>query len=122
MDRLLGNEKLYAERCVLYQAQSRLMIGTKRRLPLVIDWSDLTPDRAFHLLRASVPVGGRALTLYEEVHPMKHLANPGIHRRFLRTLKDLLPMDCQPIVITDAGFRAPWFRMIEALHARSYRQ
>jgi len=26
-------------------------------------------DQSLHLLRASVPVGGRSLTLYEEVHP-----------------------------------------------------
>jgi hypothetical protein len=80
-----------------------------------VDWSDLTANRRWQLLRASLPVGGRALTLYEEVHPLQKLANRRVHRAFLRTLQQLLPPEVRPILVTDAGFRSPWFRDVEQL-------
>jgi len=33
--------------------------------------------------------------------------HPGIHRRFLARLKQLLPPECVPVVVTDAGFKQP---------------
>ena len=80
-----------------------------------MDWSDLSADRHYHLLRASLPVGGRALTLYDEVHPSAKLGNPNVQHRFLKTLKDLLPEHCRPIIVSDAGFRNPWFRAVQAM-------
>ena len=40
---------------------------------------------------------------------------PKVHAAFLKELKAMLPSGCQPIVITDAGFRSPWFRAVEAI-------
>lgn len=37
-------------------------------------------NRSFHLLRASFPVGGRALALYEEVHSRKKLSNGKVEK------------------------------------------
>ena len=79
-----------------------------------MDWSDLSSERDYHLLRASIPVGGRALT-YEEAYPQKHNNNDCVHKRFLDKLSNMLPEDCCPIVITDAGFRNPWFKAVRAL-------
>ncbi len=76
---------------------------------------ELTTDRDYHLLRASLPAGGRALTLYEEVHSQKNIGSPKVHKTFLRTLQKHLPDTCCPIIITDAGFRNPWFKMVIAL-------
>lgn len=67
------------------------------------------------MLRASLPVGGRALTLYDEVHPEAKYGNAQIHKRFLTQLSLILPMNCRPIIITDAGFRNPWFRAVQAM-------
>ncbi|MDD5579603.1 MAG: hypothetical protein PHY16_10025 [Methylobacter sp.] len=36
---------------------------------LIFDWSPLTADQSQQRLRASLPVGARAITLYEEIHP-----------------------------------------------------
>jgi hypothetical protein len=70
------------------------------REPLIlIDWSDLKADQSLHVLRASLPVGERSLTLYEEVHPQK---KPAVHPRFLRHLSTLMPPGAAPIVIADA--------------------
>ncbi|MCP5420205.1 MAG: transposase [Gammaproteobacteria bacterium] len=82
---------------------------------ILIDWSDLKADQSLHLLRASLAVGGRSLTLYEEVHGQKWLGNRGVQTRFLRTLATLLPTHGAPIVIADAGFKAPFYREVERL-------
>jgi hypothetical protein len=115
VDRLLGNRKLAAERGKIYGALTRWLIGTQTQPVIVIDWSDLSADRRWHLLRAAAPMRGRSLTLYEEVHPLCRLANPQVQRRFLLRLRALLPASCTPIIVTDAGFRAPWFRLVQTL-------
>lgn len=110
MDRLLSNGQIQGEREQIQAALIHWILGRQRQPVLVVDWSDLTADRRWQLLHAALPVGGRALTLYEEVHPLKRLTNPQVHRAFLRTLHRLVPPGITPIVVTDAGFRAPWFR------------
>ena len=115
IDRLLGNRHLAAERMGLFRALARRTLGTLREPVIIVDWTDLTADRRWQLLRAASPVGGRALTLYEEIHPLRHFANPRVHRAFLAQLKALLPEGVKPILITDAGFRVPWFKTVERL-------
>ena len=115
MDRLLGNRHLATERMDLYRALARRLVGTAPEPMIIVDWSDLTADRRWQLLRAALPVGARALTLYEEIHPLRHFANPCVHRAFLARLKTLLPEGVRPILITDAGFRVPWFKSVERL-------
>ena len=111
-DRLIGNHHLYTERAVLYQTVARWLIGDQQRPILLVDWTDYTYDRSHLILRASVPVGGRALTLYEEVHPGHCYGNAKIEKRFLKTLYAIIPDTCSPIVITDAGFIGPWFKAV----------
>ncbi len=115
IDRLLGNSHLHEERRDIYSFICRELLKGNTRPLIIVDWSELTADRGYHLLRASVPVGGRALTLYEEVHPQKDIAKPKVHKRFLCHLQRLLPQGCYPIVISDAGFRNTWFKMVMAL-------
>lgn len=115
VDRLLGNPHLHQERTTIYQFLCGELLKGHLQPVIIVDWSDLTKERDYHLLRASVPVGGRALTLSEEVHPEQSNNNHKVHIRFLNTLQSLLPEGCQPIVITDAGFRNPWFKAVRAL-------
>ncbi|SCZ60364.1 Transposase DDE domain-containing protein, partial [Thiohalomonas denitrificans] len=77
--------------------------------------SAVSVDGRFHVLRASVPAEGRALTLYEEVHERTHLGSRRVQIAFLDSLAEILPSQCRPIVVTDAGFKNPWFRAVEAL-------
>lgn len=114
-DRLIGNPHLHHERTAFYQALISLTIGNMKRPVILVDWSDVSDDRAFQKLRASVAVEGRALTLYEEVHEQSKSANRGVQSRFLGTLHRLLPVKCQPIIVTDAGFKNPWFKAVQAL-------
>lgn len=114
IDRLVGNTWLQAERGAIYGTLAQWLLKNNPRPIILVDWSDLTVDREQQLLRASIPAGGRGLTLYEEVHPLKKYANPGVHRHFVQQLKALLPDDITPIIVTDAGFRGTWFKLINA--------
>jgi hypothetical protein len=113
-DRLLGNTHLHAERDGIYRAIAlTLLAGIKRPL-ILIDWSDADAKRRWLMIKAAVAVGGRAVSVYEKVYPMKQYNSPKTHREFLEVLKTMLPDGCQPIIVTDAGFRGPWFKAVEA--------
>lgn len=115
VDRLLANSHLDVERLDAYHALAHEWLSGLPQLLIVVDWSSLSADLQWHWLRASVVVDGRSITLYEEVHARAHLAAKAVHRQFVRRLAGLLPATQRPpIVITDAGFRTTWFRMIAA--------
>jgi hypothetical protein len=69
IDRLLSNNSPRIEVQKLYGALSCQCLKGMSMPLIIIDWSDLTPDRQWQLLRASVAVEGRSMTLYEEVTP-----------------------------------------------------
>ena len=113
VDRLLGNAHLQHERVTLYRAVARWVLAKTLRPVLLVDWSDCEPGHKHLMLKAAVPLSGRALSIYEEVYPLARYNSPGTPRRFLRNLRAVLPEHCRPIIVTDAGFRGPWFREVE---------
>jgi hypothetical protein len=112
-DRLLSNGALYREHRDVYHVFARLIVGTTPRPVIVVDWSDLDGCKQNFLLRAALALQGRTLTLYEEVHTALTNERPKTHNAFLHRLKALLPPECCPILITDAGFRTPWFKAVK---------
>jgi hypothetical protein len=114
-DRLLGNGHLQRDARGIYRALARKLLAGVAEPLIVIDWSDLKEDQSLHLLRASVPVGGRSLTLYEEVHTQRKLGNRQVQHRFLQQLQALLPATAEPIIVADAGFKVPFYREVERL-------
>ncbi len=114
LDRLLGNRHLDREAKPLYAAMARWLIRHPRPV-IVVDWSDLKPDGSLHLLRAGIPVGGRTFTVFEAIYPECEKNSPRVERAFLHRLKALLPPGVTPILVTDAGFRGPWFRQVRKL-------
>jgi hypothetical protein len=115
-DRLVGNGFLQSERFGIYKALSSWLLHDQVNPIILTDWSDLITDREQQLLRASIPVGGRNLTIYERIHPLKHYVNRKVHRDFLAQLRELLPDDITPIIVTDAGFRGTWFKRVNQLN------
>ncbi|RMD62018.1 MAG: IS4 family transposase, partial [Planctomycetota bacterium] len=113
MDRLLGNRHLSAERGKVYGWLVRALAGSSPNPVILVDWSGLNKDGSLHVLRASVAVGGRALVLYEEVHEKEGKAT--VHRAFLKRLSELLGSECKPVLVTDAGFKRPWFEDVAKL-------
>lgn len=78
----------------------------------LVDWSPID-DRGRHfLLRAAVPFAGRSLPIFEKVHHKEGC--PHCEAYLLDALAKILPDNATPILVTDAGFRNPWFRAVEA--------
>lgn len=113
LDRLLSNRHLDHERTLLYAAMGRALVRTTRPV-IVVDWSALDHRGCWQLLRAAVPIGGRTLTIYESVHPTAELGSDKVERQLLSAVRAVLPANCRPILITDAGFSTPWFRAVQA--------
>ena len=114
LDRLLGNHHLHAEREHIYKAMTHWLVRSKQPV-IMIDWSDLKQDGSWHLLRAAIPVGGRTLPILDRVFPGGQQGSPKAEKQFLQRLATILPDDVCPVLVTDAGFRAPWFRAVEAM-------
>jgi len=114
-DRLLGNAHLRHDAKRIYAALARMLLAGVAEPLIAVDWSDLKEDQSLHLLRASLPLGGRSLTLYEEVHTQSNLGNRQVQHRFLHQLKALLPATAQPIIVADSGFKVPFYREVERL-------
>ncbi len=113
-DRLLSNAHLQSEREAMYGVLAHRLVGSQRQPVLLVDWSDLDEWRRNQVLRVSLAVEGRALTVYEEVHGRKTAVKPKTHVQFLHRLQAVLPVGCRPILVTDAGFKTPWFQAVEA--------
>jgi len=114
-DRLCSNAHLQQESQGIYSRLSVALIEQQSQPIILVDWSDCDPRKQHFLLRASVAVAGRSLTLYEEIHPVTTKEKPGTHKQFMSRLKAMLPENCRPIIITDAGFRTPWFELVRSL-------
>lgn len=114
-DRLLSNRHLLEERHSVYRATARRVLQGLPRVQIAVDWSAVRHDSSMQLLRAAAIIKGRAFTLYEEVHPLAKLGSPAVHRRFMCALRSILPPGTQAIIITDAGFRATWFKLLNQL-------
>ena len=114
-DRLCSNPHFQQEQKGLYNALCRYWTASLSQPVILVDWSDLDEHKRHFLLRASLVVSGRPVTLYEEVHDITTKEKPAIHRQFLARLAVALNKDCKPIIVTDAGFKVPWFRAVLAL-------
>lgn len=113
VDRLLGNRQLTGERLQWYQWIARLLVSECAHPVVLVDWSNLDQRQELTVLRAALAVGGRAIPLYEAV--AYRYANVKVEKRFLKRLKDILPAGRCPILVSDAGFRTPWLRLVESM-------
>lgn len=111
VDRFLGNKLIQKDRLKIYKTICRLLIGNTKKPLIIVDWSPI-PNKTESVLRAALATSGRALTLYEEIHPQKKYANPKLHLKFLKKLWSMLDDDVKPTIITDAGFSLSWFEAI----------
>jgi hypothetical protein len=114
IDRLLGNTKLHREQHKIFKAITQVLVGKESRPLILIDWTKIEFDK-FCAITAAVPLEGRAMPIYWRVYPYSKLANREVHRDFLIQLSELLPQDCKPILVTDAGFQNTWFEMVSQL-------
>lgn len=112
VDRLLGNPKMVGDRMFFLLAITyRLLHGCARPV-ILVDWTQAAGGHV--ALVAAVPIGGRALPIYFEVHRLKKLGNAAVEKRFLGALKSLVPTECRSVIVTDAGFKGPFFEAVLA--------
>lgn len=115
-DRLCSNNHLLTETDDVYSAICGLFSQYSSRPIVLVDWSDLDEKKRHFLIRASLAFDGRSITLYEEIHKLNKKEKPATHAAFLAKLKEKLGPDVKPIIVTDAGFKTPWFRAVLALN------
>lgn len=111
IDYLLGNSKLYADNFDIQKTIGQTIIGGKKSLQIIIDWSGCPNDHQ-HVLRASLVSKGKSMTLYERIYPKKLQGSNKAHQDFLEMLSCIIPADCKVLIITDAGFRADFFVLV----------
>lgn len=110
-DRLLSNVNLQREVPFIYAVLCHMFCTAKHPV-ISVDWSDLDEHKGHFLLRAAIAVKGRPITLYQEVHTNKTRDKAKTHKAFLAILHTLVPTRCQPVIVTDAGYKSPWFREV----------
>jgi hypothetical protein len=73
-DRLLRNPRLAAERLYFFHVIANVMLSDCPRPVVLVDRTQLV---------AAVPIGGRAVPVFIEVHRQKKLGNAKVERQFL---------------------------------------
>lgn len=71
VDRFLSNEHFKKEHKEIYKQICSKIIGKKKCVNLIVDWSSL-PNSSEYLLRVSIPFDGRDLPIYQEVFEEKY--------------------------------------------------
>lgn len=112
VDRLLGNGHLQTERGQFYSLMISYLIQENIAPWIHVDWTCINPVTQLYALRASLSMKGRSIVVYEACYPKKKENNHATHKAFLNQLKALLPKSVKPVIVTDAGFRGPWFSYI----------
>jgi Transposase DDE domain len=115
MDRLLGNRHLHAEIKASYYAHCVLLVNKIKQPIISVDWAATDKRKDWHILRATLNLEGRGYVLYQEVHPHHCLNSRKIQNSFLDKLKSMLPKECKPIIVADAGFQFPWFKKLSQI-------
>jgi hypothetical protein len=111
VNRLLGNQFLLKEYVYIAKAVSNTLIANKKHPEIIVDWTKY-PNSEDAVIRASLALEGRALTLHEERYSIKKMGNNKVQNNFLKKLKQIIPADCRPVIVTDAGFHNDWFKEV----------
>ena len=110
VDRLLGNPKMVGDRLFFFVAIAHHLLRGCTRPVILVDWTQAGGQHV--ALVAAVPIGGRALPIHIEVHPLKKLGNATVEKRFLSALKAIIPTECRSVIVSDAGFKGPFFQAV----------
>lgn len=85
--RLCSNNHLHQEADTVYAIMTQRLIGQQTRPIILVDWSNLDTRKQHFLLRASLALKGRSLTLLEQVYGNDEKEKPAIHKQFMTRLK-----------------------------------
>jgi hypothetical protein len=111
-DRLLGGG-VHSQIRLFYRALAKVLLKENKNPVVAVDWCQL--NAGYYRLSAQLCCDGRTLPLYDRVYLRSKAGNPLVQREFLRSLATIVPLDARPIIVTDAGFRSPWFDAVMGL-------
>src|SRR5512138_2104848 len=106
VDRLLSNAKLQREQRAWWSALARRLLKAERRVLVLLDWTQIQGE--MWALVAAVPFRGRSLPLLAQSYPASEVGSRERQIEFLWRLRQVLPEQCQPIIVADGGFRSPF--------------
>jgi len=112
VDRLLGNASVHDDLPAFYREISRALLKGLKRYVIAVDWSGCCRDD-YQLLRASLLYDGRSLPLLNMVVEKAYYNNNELHHQFLRQLADIIGNDKPTHILTDGGFKTPWFQLVK---------
>lgn len=117
VDRLVGSARVAQDAEEVARALLARLCRWLSPLVIAVDGSAATPGGTFVELRAAVVwLGmGRGLTVSQRVYAAALQGNGKTERALLRDLSRWVPKGTRVFVISDAGFRTPWFRAMERL-------
>lgn len=117
VDRFIGNGRIGVEAQQIAAGLLRVLCRGGQPLVIAVDWSAVSPGAAFVELRATLTwLGmGRGLTIYQQVYPRAQENSVRAERMLLEALHRAMPAGVEVIMVTDAGFRRPWFTDVERL-------
>lgn len=110
VDRLLSNDKMMSDVPRLYKAMNSYMLRNLRPY-LNVDGSKLLNSK-FYTLRATLQLKGRGITIFETIYEQSEQCSAGLYKRFLDGLANVIPENVCPILVSDAEFRVPWFKLV----------
>lgn len=116
VDRLLGNARIPTENDFASQAIVDQLSAMCRELFIAVDWSSAAPGGHMVQLRASatMPGMGRAITICQRVYEGSMMGSRHAENELLSWLKGAIAASVRVTLISDAGFRRPWFKAVSA--------
>lgn len=112
VDRLLGNRAVYKDVPLIYKAISQSVLKALPNYVIAVDWSGCCRDE-YQLLRASLLFDGRALPVLNLVVEKALYNNNDLHHQFLKQLNDIIGNGKPTYIVTDGGFKTPWFKLVK---------
>jgi hypothetical protein len=115
-DRLVSNQALISHKETIYSAFIKELAPIDNFLVISVDICFLTPDTKYQVIRGSIAVGGRALTLYEHVFKNGKSKQRKASNYFLKKLSEIVPSSATVVIVTDAGFHNRWFCLVRSFN------
>jgi hypothetical protein len=114
VDRLLGNDKIIEDKFYIYKQLANNILKNLSEAVIIVDWSGCCSQQRW-ILQASLAMSGRSIPIYKEIHPLAVISNPKIEKSFLDRLHEIIPPNVSVTIVTDAGFKMPWFLSVRKL-------
>jgi hypothetical protein len=108
VDRLLSNARLQLDLPAWYGGVAARLLRGSRRPVILIDWTEINVH--WWSLTAAVAVDGRAIPIYNEVHPPSGNGTKKQLSLFIARLRKLIPAEVRPTLVADAGFCRPFMK------------